>query len=98
MGEGRESCELLTLVSEEGPDVVLLDCDLPDSADSPRRVVPLDRLISDLRVLQPRLRVIALSVRCEAKRQAQESGADAFVSKGDPARKLLTVLKEVAES
>lgn len=96
VGEGRESCELLALVSALRPAVVLLDCDLPGAPGGSRGDVPLDRLISDLRAMLPELRVIALSVRMEARRLAEEAGADAFVSKGDPARKLLTVLREVA--
>ncbi len=76
---------LLAQMETACPDLVLLDWELPGLSTA--------ELLPTLRALCPRLRVIALSGRPEARRAALAAGADAFVSKGDPPERLLTTLR-----
>jgi DNA-binding NarL/FixJ family response regulator len=69
------------------PDVLLLDWELPG-------LNPVDAL-RRLHAVFPRLQVIALSGRVEARRAALAAGADAFVSKGSPPEQLLAALNAI---
>jgi DNA-binding NarL/FixJ family response regulator len=84
VGEATEAGELLAQAKMACPDLVLLDWELPglQTAD----------LLPALRQHLPRLVVIALSGRPEARRSALAAGVDAFVSKGDPPERLLATL------
>jgi DNA-binding NarL/FixJ family response regulator len=84
VGEAAEAGNLLVQVEATRPDLVLLDWELPGLGTNDR--------LSPLRTLSPRLKVIALSGKPEARRAALNAGADAFVSKGDPPEQLLTAL------
>ncbi|TKJ29493.1 MAG: hypothetical protein CEE40_08310 [Chloroflexi bacterium B3_Chlor] len=87
--EAVDAQYLLAQVEEDCPDVVLLDWELPGMA-------PAD-LISALRQECPDLLVVALSGRVNARRAASAAGADAFVSKGEPPERLLSVIQCCAE-
>jgi DNA-binding NarL/FixJ family response regulator len=92
VGEARDAGDLLAKVRLCRPEVVLLDWELPEpqaSGPTPRSRSPL---LSSLRLASPQLSVVALSGRPESSRLALDSGADAFVSKGDPPERLLEVL------
>ncbi len=78
---------LLAKVRASGPDLVLLDWELPDLAAAD--------LLSALRSLCPQPSVVALSGRPEARQAALAAGADAFISKGDPPERLLATLRSV---
>lgn len=84
MGEAVDAEDLLAQAEATCPDLVLLDWELPGLA-------ALGSL-SALREAYPRLRVIALSGRPEARRIALSAGADAFASKGDPPERLLETI------
>lgn len=97
VAEAGEADDLLTQVRAHRPEVVLLDWELPDGQDcgpSPRL---RHSLLSSLRSASPSLAVIALSGRPEAGHAALASGADAFVSKGDPPERLLETLRSMHE-
>ena len=66
--------------------LVLLDWELPG--------LEADGLLPTLRELCPRLKVIALSGRPEARHAALDAGVDAFVSKGDPPERLLAAVND----
>jgi DNA-binding NarL/FixJ family response regulator len=66
------------------PDMMLLDWELPG--------IRPDRLLPALRVRYPGLKVVALSVRPEARAPAAAAGVDAFVSKGSAPEELLSAL------
>jgi DNA-binding NarL/FixJ family response regulator len=89
VGEAAEIEQLLLLVEDTHPDLILLAWELPGVSANGR--------YSALRALRPDLRVIALSGRPEAQRSALIAGADAFVSKVDPPERLLTTLKALGE-
>lgn len=84
VGEVAEANELFTKLEAACPDVVLLDWELPDlqAAES----------LGELRSRCPRLLVIALSGRPEARHASLAAGADAFVSKGDTPEVLLATV------
>ncbi len=89
VGETDETEGLMTQVKEIHPDVILLDWELPGPISN--------GLLTAMRARCPRLRVIALSGRPEARRAALEAGVDAFVSKGAPPERLLSALRAVSE-
>lgn len=88
IGEIADAQDLLVQAAATCPDLVLLDWELPTHPSH-------SNLIAALRALCPRLRVIALSGRPEARHAALAAGADAFVSKGDPPEGLLAILHVV---
>jgi DNA-binding NarL/FixJ family response regulator len=67
------------------PDAVLLDWELPG--------LWADGAVPTLRTVCPGAVLIALSTRPERRREAEEAGADTFVSKVDAPRDLLAVLR-----
>jgi len=86
LGEAVDTTGLLDWMKTACPDVVLLDWELPGPPD--------DDVLSILHVRCPRLKVIALSGRPEARRAALVAGVDAFVSKGDPPERLLAAVND----
>ena len=94
LGEAVDVTGLLDWVKAACPDLVLLDWELPGlEADNPSTGSG-QGLLPTLRELCPRLSVIALSVRPEARRAALDAGVDAFVSKGDPPERLLAAVND----
>lgn len=65
------------------PDLVLIDWDL--AATHPAA-------LTAIHALRPRVTIVALGVQPELRQQALSTGADAFVSKSDPAERLLQAL------
>ncbi len=88
VGEAGDAEQLLELVVELQPDLVLLDWELPGQ--------DICTTLAGLQAARPGLAVIALSGRPEARRTALAAGANAFVSKGDPPERLLTELQAVS--
>jgi len=84
VGEARSDADLRGQIEATGPDLILLDWELPGER-------ALDTL-STLRIMYPDLRVIALSGRSEARQAALQAGVDAFVSKADPPERLLAAI------
>jgi DNA-binding NarL/FixJ family response regulator len=85
VGEAAAAEGLLAQVRAAHPDLLLLDWELPG-------LQAADPLLPALRALCPRLSVIALSGRPEARRAALAAQANAFVSKGDPPERLLAAV------
>jgi DNA-binding NarL/FixJ family response regulator len=84
VGEAVDAQDLLSQATVAQPDLVLLDWELPGS--------PAADLLLALRASCPAAKVIALSGRPEALREALAAGIDAFVSKGDPPERLVAAL------
>lgn len=83
--EAVNMAELLFKVRADRPTLVLLDWELPGLMAAGG--------VAALRRLQPRLKVIALSARAEARQAALDAEVDAFVSKTDPPEKLLQAVR-----
>jgi DNA-binding NarL/FixJ family response regulator len=86
VGEAADAPSLLARIATTATDLVLLDGMLPGLA--------LTELLPKLRQGCPEVRVIALSTRTEAGPSVLAAGADAFVSKADPAEHLLAAIEE----
>lgn len=84
VGEADAADELLRGILKAYPQVVLLDWELPGLPDQHK--------IDSMRLLDPQLKVIALSGQPEARKQALDEGVDLFVSKSDPADSVLKAL------
>ena len=97
VGEAAEVQGLLTQVEVSQPDLMLLDWELPDLSGANSATGSGSRLLAALRARCPCLTVIALSGRLEARQAALAAGADAFVSKGDPPKQLLSTLHTLVE-
>jgi DNA-binding NarL/FixJ family response regulator len=91
VGEAHDVPTLLATLRVHHPDVVLVDWDLGGSDVSPAE----DDLLAQIALASPGTRVIALSARIDAKAEALEAGADAFVSKCAPADRLIVALRSL---
>jgi YesN/AraC family two-component response regulator len=85
--DGRDA---LACVEERLPDVILMDARMPEMDG-----LQATRLI---KTRWPQVKIIVLSMYAEYMDEALAAGADAFVSKGAPADKLLTTLSAVTHS
>ena len=85
VGEAADSKELLAQLKSLRPDVLLLDWDLQGRSTA--------NLFDAFRKLDRQPRVIVLDVQPESMQPALAAGADAFVSKGDPPKRLLTAIQ-----
>jgi DNA-binding NarL/FixJ family response regulator len=85
VGEVADAGDLWTQVQQTQPDLLVLDWGMLGA----RSGAALERL----RLLSPGLRVIAISERPEAGRQALAAGADAFVCKADAPQQMVTTLR-----
>jgi DNA-binding NarL/FixJ family response regulator len=86
VGEAANAQDLLAQISAKRPDLVLLDWALPGLHD--------DGTLRTLRRICPRVSVIVLSGRPEARKTILATGANAFVSKVDPPERLLAAIGE----
>ena len=82
VGTASEAASLRALLQTSGPDLVLLDWDLPGH--------PPASLVAEAKSLNPLIQVIVLGKDPDLKQVALASGADAFFVKGDSPRPLLT--------
>lgn len=85
VGEIGDLQGLPTEVARVQPDLLLIDWEL-----SPLK---MGDTLPILKRIHPGLRIVALSGRPEGRKTALASGADAFVSKGDPPERVLAVLR-----
>lgn len=81
---GREAVER---VGRFRPDVVLIDVRMPEM-NGPKAILLL-------KALWPQVKIVALSMYPDNRRDSIAAGADAFVAKGDAAEKLLATLEEI---
>jgi DNA-binding NarL/FixJ family response regulator len=88
VGEAADSLELLAQLEDLQADIVLLDWDLPGW--------PLPNLLDVISRLEHRPKVIVLGAHSESGQAALAAGADAFVSKGDPPKRLLTAIRALS--
>jgi DNA-binding NarL/FixJ family response regulator len=84
VGEAVDADDVLAKVRTTGPDLILLEWELPGPVGAD--------LLSALRGICPGLFIVALSGRPEARRAALAAGADAFVSKAEPPERLLATI------
>ena len=84
VGEAANVDSLMALISENRPDLVLLDWELTKKRPS--------EILLDFRKLIPGIRVIVLGGNPEVSSLALEAGADAFVCKCDPVDRLLAAV------
>ena len=87
VAEAADAQEMLEQAEANSPDVVLLDSGLFNG--------PQEDLVASLRQLECQPKVVVLGFSSEAEPVAQAAGADAFVSKGDPPKSLLTAIHGV---
>jgi DNA-binding NarL/FixJ family response regulator len=87
--EARDMEHVLAQVEEARPDCIILDWELPGR--------PARGRVSVLRALVPGLKVIAISARPEARLEALEEGAQAFICKTEPPPVILEKIQHICE-
>jgi two-component system response regulator AlgR len=88
VGEAADSQELLDQVEDAHPDIILLDWDLPGASTA--------ELIAVFSRLDGQPKVVVLSTHPELAQSALAVGADAFVAKCDPPKRLLTAIRALS--
>jgi len=83
--EAGDDEQLLAQAEVFRPDIVLLDWGLPGPARTD--------LLASLHAVDPRPGVIVLGSLLEQRQDALAAGADYFVCKGDPPRRLLAAMR-----
>jgi len=81
--------ELLTILPQTSPMLLLLDWELPGP--------PMSELLPHLRRHGKSIKIIALSGHPEAEQEAISAGVDGFISKGKSAPHFLTCFYALAE-
>lgn len=84
VGEAGTADELLRGILKTYPQVVLLNWELPGLSETHK--------LDSMRLIDPRIKVIVLSSRPEARKPALDDGADSFVSKSEPPDGVLRAL------
>jgi DNA-binding NarL/FixJ family response regulator len=87
VGEASAADELLLGILRSYPQAVLLDWELPGLPG-----LPDGHKLDSLRLIDPHIRVIALSGQPEARASSISEGADMFVSKSEPPDGVLRAL------
>jgi DNA-binding NarL/FixJ family response regulator len=88
VGEAADRGELLAQLASLQPDIIVLDWELPGMS--------AEGLCDDLGEPDRRPKVIVLGANQESLRAALACGADAFVSKGEPPKRLLTTVQALS--
>ena len=80
---------LVVQVGSAQPDVVLLDWQIISSAPA--------EYIKNLHLIQSQPQIIVLYIRPEIRCEAEDAGADVFISKDTPPDELLFVLRKIGK-
>jgi CheY-like chemotaxis protein len=88
--EAENGLEAVRRVTEWRPDIVLMDARMP--------VLDGIQAMRAIKRQTPQVKVIVLSLFAEYHAAAEEARADAFINKGDPPERLLTLLSEIVDS
>jgi DNA-binding NarL/FixJ family response regulator len=87
VGEATDATDLFDQALAVCPDVILLDWELPGLGEES---------LADLREICPDVAVVALSGQLDVRQAAVAAGANTFVCKCDPPRRLLHAIEEAA--
>jgi DNA-binding NarL/FixJ family response regulator len=82
--EAGDGAAMMRCVSRKHLDLVILDWNLPQMGGY--------TALKALRAAQPDVAIIVLNSQSETRHTALATGADAFVSKGDPPERLLATI------
>ncbi len=96
-GEAADVRSLLAQMPVAQPELLLLDWELPGTKPNGHAAVfnsPRELIVA-LRALCPCLKIIALSGRPDAGREAVDAGADEFICKVDSPERLVEVLHKL---
>jgi DNA-binding NarL/FixJ family response regulator len=86
VSEVENARELLAEMATPGPDLLLLDWELPGSRP--------EKLMASLSLQSPQTSIIALSSHPQMKKTALAAGVKDFICKSEPPEKLLSLLEK----
>ncbi len=89
VGIAIRSEDLVAQAEASRPDIVLLDWSLISQ--------PVTDLLQALHSLHPKLKIVVLHLRPEAKQVVDSAGADASISKDVPPDELLIILRKMRQ-
>ena len=84
VGQVSSGEDLFELLEVYQPDILLIDWNLP--------ACNCEEFIPAMKRMKPNLAVIVMSARPELNLKAKSAGADAFISKTEPAEKLINAI------
>jgi DNA-binding NarL/FixJ family response regulator len=87
VGEASNAAELLSAIEATAPDLVVFDFDDFDQA--------VEDVLDSLREVLPSTAVVGMSIRTADCQLALSHGADDFVYKGDPPKRLLEAVRRL---
>jgi DNA-binding NarL/FixJ family response regulator len=97
VAEVADGESLLSQAARLCPDVILLDAELAGLTlqRSRQDARSLQGVLSDIRALCPKVKVIALTSRPEMRQMAKNCQADVLISKTDPPETLVEIIHEL---
>lgn len=87
IGEASDPGKLWSLLQTVSPDLILLDWELAEGKTSD--------LLADIRRNGLGGKVVVMSSRLEAKKEAIQAGADGFISKSDPPETVRQIIRKM---
>ena len=84
VGEAKSFKNLLHQIQIDCPDMILLSWELPGQDG--------ETLIKSMRLICPNVTIVVMSSQPEAAKRALKLGADDFVSKAEPPKRLLDLI------
>lgn len=87
--EAADTQSVLAHLSESCPIAILLDWELPG--------LHKNGVLQELHAYCQNVKIIALSSKYEARREALATGVDAFISKTEPAEQIISTLCSLTE-
>ncbi len=85
--EARDMEHVWAIVEDAPPDCVILDWELPGR--------PARGRVSVLKLLAPKLKIIAISARPESRADALADEVDAFISKTEPPDQMIETIRKI---
>jgi DNA-binding NarL/FixJ family response regulator len=86
IGDAMDAYNLLNLVIENPPDLVLMDSELPGMSNA--------HLITELHKVKPKPVVVVMGTSAAQGTMLIKAGADAYINKSDPPDRMLEILEK----
>ncbi len=82
--------QALWLIEQSMPDLILIDARMPEMDGT--------EVTREIKRRWPHIKIVVLSMYVDYMNEALDAGADAFVSKGEPPDRLLTLIQNLVST